>query len=248
MTFAFGTQLTFRPLGGDELPRAVYRRLRQAIVIGLLTDGSALPSESELASLLDVSTATLRAALAQLRLEGLLVTRRGRAGGSFVRAPSDRYPVSLHEALTEFKLEDLRDLRDYHSTLASSTAGLAARRARGQVLERLSGLGQAIGTARGVAARVRADSRFHVELAAATRCAGLARLEMEIQGEIGLLLWLSESDGPNPQHAAMEHRLIVDAVSRRDSAAARDLAESHIADGINRLIQVRMEMLDDSVA
>jgi DNA-binding GntR family transcriptional regulator len=64
---------------------AVARRLGGAIALGLLGDGEQLPSEQELATSLNVSTVTLRDALADLRQKGLVETRRGRGGGSFVR-------------------------------------------------------------------------------------------------------------------------------------------------------------------
>src|ERR1700685_1470699 len=63
-------------------------RVGQAIRLGLLTDGEQLPSEAEFAAQLGVSAMTLREALAMLRQQGLVETRRGRAGGTFVRRPA----------------------------------------------------------------------------------------------------------------------------------------------------------------
>ena len=62
-------------------------RVGQAIQLGLLTDGEQLPPETEFAAQLGVSAMTLREALAMLRQQGLVETRRGRTGGTFVRRP-----------------------------------------------------------------------------------------------------------------------------------------------------------------
>src|SRR4051794_40971346 len=80
----------FAPLDDGVLRRdAVVRRVGSAIALGLLGDGEQLPAETELATMLNVATVTLREALADLRKLGLVVTRRGRGGGSFVRARDD---------------------------------------------------------------------------------------------------------------------------------------------------------------
>ncbi|WP_181779928.1 GntR family transcriptional regulator, partial [Pseudonocardia pini] len=72
---------------------AVVRRLGSAIALGIIVDGEQLPAELQLAASLNVSTVTLRDALSDLRARGLVATRRGRGGGSFV--------VASQEALTE---------------------------------------------------------------------------------------------------------------------------------------------------
>src|SRR5687768_6993283 len=76
----------FAPLDDGALrSEAVVRRVGSAIALGLLGDGEQLPTETDLATMLNVSTVTLREALAELRKLGLVDTRRGRGGGSFVQ-------------------------------------------------------------------------------------------------------------------------------------------------------------------
>src|SRR5918911_4338482 len=72
----------FAPLDDGALrSEAVVRRVGSAIALGLLADGEQLPTETDLATMLKVSTVTLREALAELRKLGLVQTRRGRGGG-----------------------------------------------------------------------------------------------------------------------------------------------------------------------
>src|SRR4051794_39369109 len=91
----------------------IARRLEAAIRRGLLLDGERLPAEADLATRLGVSTVTLREALSVLRGHGLVVTRRGRGGGSFVRAPGD-----AAEPLQRFGVGELRDLGDQRRAIS----------------------------------------------------------------------------------------------------------------------------------
>ena len=79
--------LLFAPLGLTDMPSAVVHRLRAAIGLGLLPDGKRLPKEADLAAQLGVTTFALREALAELRQQGLVLTRAGKYGGSFVTYP-----------------------------------------------------------------------------------------------------------------------------------------------------------------
>ena len=100
-----------------------------AIALGLLGDGEQLPAETELATMLNVSTVTLRDALAELRELGLVETRRGRGGGSFVRARDDALAELADARLAELGTTDLRELGDAHGAVAATAARLAAGRA-----------------------------------------------------------------------------------------------------------------------
>jgi DNA-binding GntR family transcriptional regulator len=70
-------------LGGTEhLHRRVFRAIADEIAAGTLAPGERLPSERELCTLLSVSRATVRRALAELAEEGLVEAHAGR--GTFV--------------------------------------------------------------------------------------------------------------------------------------------------------------------
>jgi phosphonate metabolism transcriptional regulator PhnF len=75
--------------------RPLYRQLSdelEARVAEQYTPGDRLPSEQELAAEFDVNRLTVRQALAELTLRGLVQTVQGK--GSFVSAPPLRYDVS----------------------------------------------------------------------------------------------------------------------------------------------------------
>lgn len=72
------------PLDGRPKYRQVADQLRAAIATGHLAAGDRLPTETDLTAVFGVSRVTVRAALAILRRQGLITTRRGT--GSRVQA------------------------------------------------------------------------------------------------------------------------------------------------------------------
>ena len=107
----------------------VVQRVSEAIHLGLLSDGEKLPVEVDLAAQFGVAPMTVREALAALREQGLVETRRGRNGGSFVRRPQAPPVEPLRQRLLAMTVSDLRDIVDEHQAVAGQSARLAAERA-----------------------------------------------------------------------------------------------------------------------
>src|SRR5688500_5819863 len=208
-------QVVLAPLDRRGRVAEVERRLADAIRVGVFGDGDQLPSEAELAAQLGVATVTLREALVGLRATGLVQTRRGRNGGTFVHAPAETAEARLFDRLAELSVDDIRDLADHHAAIAGAAAALAAERASGSDLERLAQHLERLGAATTDAERRAADARFHVELAATTRSLRLTRAETELQTETAALVWLA--GGPDGRARALaDHRAILAAVHARD--------------------------------
>ncbi len=219
----------FGPLDDGALrSEAVVRRVGSAVALGLLGDGEQLPAESDLATMLNVSTMTLREALAELRKLGLVETRRGRGGGSFVRARDDVLGELTDTRLGELATTDLRELGDVHGAVAAAAARLAASRASRAEIARLRDIVDRLERADSVTAQRRAEGRYYVELAASAQSVRLTMQVMDLQLELGQLPW-------PPSHApqllgviAGGHREVVDAIEARDAQRARSLSEEHI--------------------
>lgn len=229
------------PLDGAG-PRtdAVVARISAAIGLGVMTDGEQLPSEIELANLLGVSTMTLREALAVLREQGLVETKRGRGGGSFVRASADAVHTRSMARLQQLTVEDLRDLGDEHFAIAAAAAVLAARRGVAADFARLRTLAKRLHDSTDPVRSRRADSRFQIEVAVCSQSSRLTRAQVNLQAELSALTWLPQL-AVDPTAEADKHIALVDAMEAEDEARARSLAEDHSAANVRRLIAFRME-------
>ncbi|MEU3522391.1 GntR family transcriptional regulator [Streptomyces sp. NPDC038707] len=228
----------------DTRPRvdAVVRRIGDAIELGLLAEGEQLPGESELAGLLGVSTVTLREALMALRQRGLVTTRRGRGGGSFVALPEVPADDRLKDRLRAWSTEELRDLGDHWAALSGAAARLAAERTGPADLEPLRRTARELAGAGDAAGRGRLYGRFHVELAAAAQSARLTREQIALQSEVGALPCLVLAADTYREEVADRHRRIVAAVQDGADETAGTLAERCVRESTARLVAVRLTL------
>jgi GntR family transcriptional regulator, transcriptional repressor for pyruvate dehydrogenase complex len=231
----------FTPLDAGSRAETVARRLTQAISLGLLLDGERLPTESDLADQFGVSPVTLREALATLRTIGLVETRRGRHGGSFVCSPGDTRRAELERPLRLLSLHDLRDIGDHRAAIAGAAAKLAAERAVSEDLVTLREYAGRLPGSGTLTLRRRADARIHIEIAAVAQSPRLTREEMDLWSEVGDLLWLPVTDDQLAVIVA-EHEALIDAIESQRPEAARLIAEQHVLAETARLLRLRLEL------
>lgn len=234
------TAAVFAPLETLSRSELVARRLTDAIALGLLPDTEQLPGEADLASTFGVSTVTIREALAALRHRGLIETRRGRSGGSFVRAPADGATGIARRRLAGYSLVELRDLGDVYAAVSGASAALAARRASSEDVDQLRRVAAELAAADGPGARRRADAQFHIEVAVAAQSTRLYHEEVNLQAEFGTLLWLAFGDDDSHAQMVATCEAVVTAVAARDPHKARESAEQRVADSTARLIDFRL--------
>jgi DNA-binding FadR family transcriptional regulator len=79
-----------RPARYARLSDDIGNQIRRIVAHGRLRPGNMLPSERDLASLMNCSRGAVRDALRRLEQSGLVELRRGRGGGTFVAWPSSR--------------------------------------------------------------------------------------------------------------------------------------------------------------
>lgn len=80
--------INYSSISTEGVASQIANNLREAIVEGRLKVDERLPTEEELAERFGVSRPTIREALKRLAAQNLIHTRRGPAGGSFVKKPS----------------------------------------------------------------------------------------------------------------------------------------------------------------
>jgi len=234
----------FPAVGGEGRVEAVVRRIGEAIALGLLDVGERLPPEAELAARFEVAPVTLREALAIMRDAELLETRRGRGGGTFVKAHAVAPELDqLRDRRSDVSADDLRDLADLRRAVAGQAAALAAERAAPGELAHLRLLLERMATAGSLDDFRRLDGRFHIEIAAASRSARLTQAEIEIQSDLRDFVALLAGQ-PVRELANRQHTALVDALEARDAARSRALAEQHVDSTTDLIVGLGLTRLE----
>jgi DNA-binding FadR family transcriptional regulator len=227
-----------------EIDRAdtIVNRLRDSMSVGLLVEGDRLPSELEMAESFGVSPTTVRDALATLRAEGLVDTRRGRHGGTFVVSLPEVSTGAMRQRLATLSVVELRDIGDHRAAVSTTSARLAASRAVESDLDRFRRLLDTFAAASDPTALARADSRIWLELAVMAQSRRLLGLELQLQLEIGELLW-APIGSPRDRHTALEPlQQLADALARRDAEAAALVTGRRIAADTFHMIDQKLTL------
>lgn len=208
-------------------------RLVTAIAIGEYLPGARLPVERDLAGSLGVGRMTVRAALARLVERGLLETRRGRGGGSYV---VDQWPDSSTGAVRRtlsVRLSDLRDRCDAICRLHGAVSRAAAEtRTAGDVADLREALERYRVATTGLAAQ-QADSRLHLTIMNAAHNPVLKQVLVDLEASVSIgapaHLWGEPSTMREMELRSLrEHEELVDAIATGRSDEADALARAHV--------------------
>jgi DNA-binding FadR family transcriptional regulator len=231
---ALWARSVFSPVPVRNAFEVTVERLAQSIRLGVLSGGDRLPPERELAETFGVSRVTLREAIKALRDAGLLESRRGRGGGTFVTPVVAR--GSAATAIGSSVATSLNDTLELRRIVEPGAAALAATRtlsaADRATLDRC--LREA--TDCDPATRRLADSRLHMAIAAASESVSVVSIVAEVQMRLTELLREIPVIAANIAHSDEQHAVIVAAILAGKPDVARTAMEEHV-DGTAALLR-----------
>ncbi|SOE46192.1 Transcriptional regulator, GntR family [plant metagenome] len=224
---------------GDRLlSDTVYDALLALLDTPGFTPQSRLPGEIALAERFGVSRPVLRQALARLRMEGRIQTRKG--SGNFVCDPRSGPPAVTFGALTS--IPDIRDFLEFRCSLEGEIAAHAARQHTAKDLARIRRQRRLFEEAlRRGDSGIEEDIAFHAAItdASANRyfAMTMAALDTQTRFSINLVRGLSSPENRERRHADVcrEHEAIEAAIAARDPDASRRAMAHHLRGGIARL-------------
>ncbi|MFI1865095.1 FadR/GntR family transcriptional regulator [Streptomyces jumonjinensis] len=214
-----------RPVRAGNGFEEALEQILQLLRLGLVPGGERLPAERELAERMGISRVTLREVLKVLTEQGLVESRRGRYGGTFVlRRPDAPGEDELRRRGADVDVEDTLRFRE---VLETGAAGLcAAHRLTGEDAARLRTALVSTHDAP-LAEYRRRDTLLHLTLAELSGSATLAAQYAAVRATLNDLLDCIPLLVRNLEHSQHQHTALVDAVLDGDADAAREVMREH---------------------
>jgi DNA-binding FadR family transcriptional regulator len=224
-----GDQLApvLRPVRAGNGFEEALEQILQVVRLGLVPGGERLPAERELAERLGISRVTLREVLKVLQDQGLVESRRGRYGGTFVR-PRTEAPG---EAELRRRVEgvDIEDVLRFREVLEVGAAGLCA--AHGLSAGQSARLREALARTHDapLAEYRRLDTLLHLTLTELCGSPSLTAQYAAVRARVNDLLDCIPLLVRNLEHSQQQHTAIVEAVLDGDADGAREMMREHCA-------------------
>jgi DNA-binding FadR family transcriptional regulator len=216
-----------RPVRAGNGFEEALEQILQVVRLGLVPGGERLPAERELAERLGISRVTLREVLKVLQDQGLVESRRGRYGGTFVLPRTDAGGEDeLRRRITEVDIEDVLRFRE---VLEVGAAGLCA--SHGLTGEQAVRLREALARTHEapLADYRRLDTLLHLTIAELCGSPTLTAQYAAVRATVNDLLDCIPLLVRNLEHSQRQHIALVEAVLDGDADGAREMMREHCA-------------------
>ena len=220
----------------DSLRSQVYAQLKAQLMEGVWKVGEKLPSEHELCDLFGVSRVTVRAAIQQLEILGLVETKHG--GGTFVKALSSLSVIdALHPLMQVHKNQDIITILEYRKIIEKGAIGLAVTKVTKEDISYLKETYAMMESCRDLPEEhARADLLFH------RRIAFIAHnpIIIKVYGIINEIMAVAMVDIVKLlgcEIGLRYHRMLIEALEKGDRAACESLMDAHITETIEAIIK-----------
>ena len=217
-----------------SLSRQTAEKLYEQIVVEKrLSPGDKLPNEVDLSRELGVSRTTLREALRDLTVQGVLEVRRGR--GTFVSQRAGQVEDFGFSTLDRVRGQ-LRDLFELRSIFEPQAARLACRRGSPEeiagILEKGAAVERCIREGRD---RTAADREFHAAIVRCTHNEFIMRLLPLISQAVETAIVSGEGQEALAQSTLRDHALLLEFFAKGDEAGAEHAMAIHMRHAMDEM-------------
>ncbi len=221
----------------DSLRSQVYSQLKSQLMGGTWKAGEKLPSENELCITFGVSRVTVRAAIQQLEILGLVETKHG--GGNFVKDFSTINAMdAFHPLIQISENQDIITVLEYRKIIEKGTIGLVVPKITPKDIENLEetySMMVALANTNESEKQANADHLFHYRLAQIAKNPIITKV-YEIINVILSAAMVDIVELLGTELGLRYHRELIDALKSGDKALCESLMEAHIEETIQRIL------------
>ncbi|AZP16538.1 FadR family transcriptional regulator [Streptomyces aquilus] len=216
-----------RPVRAGNGFEEALEQILQVVRLGLVPGGERLPAERDLAERLGISRVTLREVLKVLQDQGLVESRRGRYGGTFVLPRATADDLGEGELRRRIAEVDIEDVLRFREVLEVGAAGLCA--AHGLTAEQADRLREALARTQDAPLTEyrRLDTLLHLTLAELCGSPTLTAQYAAVRATVNDLLDCIPLLVRNLEHSQRQHSALVEAVLDGDADGAREMMREH---------------------
>ena len=220
----------FRQVSSERISRQVVQQFQQMMRDGVLSQGDKLPAERELAEQFNVSRNSVREALRELDLLGLIESRHGE--GTFVRQPTASQLMAPFQAVIELSAPAVHSVMEFRMTFEPGVASLAAANLAPAGEEQLQAALDAFERAVNDGGPVESlDADFHLAVAQATGNPAVIAVHGAVDELLrGMRSRLARSSYHPHDKSVAGHRALFDAILARDPDRAGRAMREHLVD------------------
>jgi len=201
----------------------------ERLILNKLKPGDKLPSERELAEVLQVSRSSIRDAIRSLELMGLVEPRQG--AGTIVREKSSEAVINPFADALKRRQELVSELLDFRKMLEPPLAARAATHASADEISELEEIlqRQVDKVSLGEVA-IAEDAEFHYNIALASGNSVVLKVLDIVMDLLKDTRTRSLQLEGRPEKSLAGHRRILSAIKRHDAEAAKAAMRRHIED------------------
>jgi len=201
----------------------------ERLILEKLQPGDKLPSERELAEMLQVSRSSIRDAIRSLELTGLVEPRQG--AGTIIRELSAQSLVNPFANALKRRQELVSELLDFRKMLEPPLAARAATHASSDEISEMDEIlqRQEVTLSHGEAS-IAEDAEFHYSIALASGNSVVLKVLDILMDLLRETRERSLQLKGRPQRSLAGHRRILAAIKRHDAEAAKAAMRRHIED------------------
>ena len=222
-----------KPVEKQRVAEEIVEQLRSLILTGQYAPGSKLPPERDLSKRLGVNRASLREALKKLEHLGLVRIRQG--DGTRVTNFMETGGIELVQHLLPLAgrnhPELIRDMLELRRIFGREIARLAAFRAVGDSVARLTALADKADRAASPVDIFETDFEFYVALTQVAGNTVMGLLINTVREGVRSYLPLLSNLTASPELVRAHHRALIEAIGEHDAEKAAKVADDHLKAG-----------------